>query len=108
MILLVKMEALSTGNGVTQTETDSGTYVLRLRLPGETEIDAEHHVHWTPETVDNEHMNKFKSNKCCVFHKPRAFDSSDSESDGSDTESDEEFNKKYPQFASKRYRFNLF
>lgn len=42
-------------------------------------------------TINNEHMEKKKSNKCCVFHKPRAFDESDSESDGCDSASDDEF-----------------
>ena len=42
-------------------------------------------------TVNNEHMQKKKSNKCCIFHKPKAFDESDTESDGCDSASDEEF-----------------
>lgn len=42
-------------------------------------------------TVNNEHMGKKKSNKCCIFHKPKAFDESDTESEGCDSASDEEF-----------------
>lgn len=36
-------------------------------------------------------MGKKKSNKCCIFHKPKAFDESDTESEGCDSASDEEF-----------------
>lgn len=52
-------------------------------------------VRWGEDVVDNEHMNKKKSKsrqslkdllirvECCIFHKKRRFDESDSES-GSD------------------------
>jgi hypothetical protein len=29
--------------------------------------------------VDNEHMKKKSSKKCCIFHKPRSFGESDSD-----------------------------
>lgn len=70
--------------------------ILRLRLPSE---DAK--VHWNSDVVDNEKMNKKKSNKCCIYHKPRPFDESDSESDHSDDE-EVKFRKMYPEFAGKR------
>eukprot|EP00438_Fugacium_kawagutii_P024464 Skav208078 [mRNA] locus=scaffold1800:97442:103107:- [translate_table: standard] len=44
----------------------------------------QHNVTWAEDTVDNEHMNKKKSKKCCIFSKPRAFGESSSESEGSD------------------------
>ncbi|SPR00036.1 unnamed protein product (mitochondrion) [Plasmodiophora brassicae] len=37
-------------------------------------------VQFTAETVDNEHLDKKKSKKCCIFHKKRVFGESDSES----------------------------
>ena len=37
--------------------------------------------------IDNEFMNKKKSNKCCIYHKPRRWDESDSE----ETSSSEEY-----------------
>mmetsp|Transcript_44691 Transcript_44691/g.126124 ORF Transcript_44691/g.126124 Transcript_44691/m.126124 type:complete len:132 (+) Transcript_44691:90-485(+) len=46
----------------------------------------QHHVRWTADTIDNEHMNKKKSKKCCIYHKPRAFGESSSSSSGSDLE----------------------
>eukprot|EP00887_Chlorella_sp_A99_P007687 scaffold20.g7687.t1 len=39
-------------------------------------------VKWAEGVVDNEHMNKRKSKKCCIFHKQRTFgDWSDDDSD---------------------------
>ncbi len=65
-------------------QTSSGTstgepLVLHLRgRPG---------VRWTEETIDNEHMNKKSSKRCCIFHKVKKFAESDSD------ESDEEVEK---------------
>ncbi len=41
-------------------------------------------VRWSQDVVDNEHMNKKKSKKCCIYHKPRVF------GEWSDTDSDDE------------------
>ena len=49
--------------------------VLRLRL------DPRPHVKWDEDVVDNEHMNKKSSKRCCIFHKKRAFGESSSESE---------------------------
>ena len=39
--------------------------------------------------VDNEHLNKKKSKKCCIYKKPKRFDESDTESsEGSHDEDD--------------------
>ncbi|CEM33346.1 unnamed protein product [Vitrella brassicaformis CCMP3155] len=43
-----------------------------------------HNVTWEEGTVDNEHMDKKKSKKCCIYHKPREFGESSSESEGDD------------------------
>jgi len=48
-------------------------------------------IQWEEGTIDNEHMNKKKSSRCCIYHKPRKFDESSDES-GSDC--DEEHCKK--------------
>merc|ERR1711879_603551 len=42
--------------------------------------DPNHRVHWTNDTVDNEGLGRKKSKKCCIFHKKREWDESDSES----------------------------
>ena len=39
--------------------------VIRLKLK------ADKHVHWTEDTIDNEHMNKRKSKICCIFEKQK-------------------------------------
>ncbi|XP_054709908.1 E3 ubiquitin-protein ligase PPP1R11-like [Uloborus diversus] len=38
-------------------------------------------VAFSPDTVDNENMNKKKSKCCCIYEKPREFGESSSESD---------------------------
>ena len=42
-------------------------------------------VTWAPDTVNNEFHNKKKSNKCCIYKKPRKFGESSSSSSGEDT-----------------------
>lgn len=43
-----------------QTDEASRQAVLRLK--------PERRVHWDGSVIDNEHLNKKKSNKCCIFH----------------------------------------
>lgn len=67
------------------SSTGPPTQVLTLREP------EDNRVQWTDDTVDNENMGKQKSNKCCIYKKPRTFGESSSESsyDGNDDSSDE-------------------
>ncbi|KAA0154965.1 hypothetical protein FNF27_02957 [Cafeteria roenbergensis] len=44
-------------------------------------------VRWTGETVDNEELGKRSSKICCIYHKPKAFGDSSSDSE-SGSESD--------------------
>ncbi len=37
-----------------------------------------HGVTWSTDVIDNEHMEKRSSKACCIFHKPRGYDESDS------------------------------
>eukprot|EP00913_Durusdinium_trenchii_P025128 g23587.t1 len=72
----------------TQVQTQQGTPTLHLVFNEQSvkiTIDSlEAKVTWAEDTVDNEHLNKKKSKKCCIFSKPRAFGESSSESEGSD------------------------
>ena len=43
-------------------------------------------VIWDEDVVNNEHMNKKSSNRCCIFHKARRYDESDSSESDSDIE----------------------
>eukprot|EP00898_Chlorokybus_atmophyticus_P004462 jgi/Chlat1/5016/Chrsp32S04938 len=43
-------------------------------------------VKWADDTVDNEGLNRRSSKKCCIYHKPRAFGDSSSESSGNEDE----------------------
>jgi len=46
----------------------------------------EKRVTWHESVIDNEHMNKRKSKKCCIFHRSRSQYESSSEEDSSDSE----------------------
>ena len=50
-------------------------------------LSAAPHVQWAEGTVDNEHLNRKSSKRCCIFHKPKKFGESSSESE-SEGESD--------------------
>ncbi|KAL9940458.1 hypothetical protein V8E36_001163 [Tilletia maclaganii] len=96
---------------INATESDEATTngqpqaVLRLRGAAPTQeadrgqgsSSQRRRVVWADDTVDNEHLGKKSSKICCIYHKPRAFDESDSDessdsegsgSDSSDPESD--------------------
>mmetsp|Transcript_17728 Transcript_17728/g.35379 ORF Transcript_17728/g.35379 Transcript_17728/m.35379 type:complete len:153 (+) Transcript_17728:157-615(+) len=45
------------------------------------------HVVWTDGTVDNEGLNRKSSKRCCIYHKPRAFGESSTESSSEDEDS---------------------
>jgi protein phosphatase 1 regulatory subunit 11 len=36
-------------------------------------------VQWNDNVVDNENLGRKRSNICCIYHKPRSWDDSDSE-----------------------------
>ncbi|KAJ1307299.1 hypothetical protein OPQ81_001409 [Rhizoctonia solani] len=44
-------------------------------------------VMWGADVVDNEGCGKKKSKICCIYHKPRRFDESSSESSGDESDS---------------------
>lgn len=51
--------------------------MVKLKKPENKKV-----VKWTANTIDNENMNKRKSNCCCIYKKPKVnFDDSSSESD---------------------------
>merc|ERR1712050_445313 len=78
----------------TQTITSSNENrdtVPTLRLTAETSSSQPRRgIRWTEDTVDNEHLGRKSSKKCCIFHKPKA-DPRDSTSEESDS-SDEDVN----------------
>lgn len=61
-------------------------FVCVCKLRQREEVDSAHpSITWDKDVIDNEHMNKKSSKKCCIFHKARSFGESDSdESDRSD------------------------
>ena len=69
--------------GTITTSDDAPVYTLRL-------TSTRPHVTWDESTVDNEGLGRKSSKRCCIFHKPREFgeSSSESEIDDSDDDSD--------------------
>lgn len=60
---------------ITTTETStSEPEVLRLTLRGRN------NVRWDESVVDNEGLGRKSSKRCCIFHKPRAFGESSTDS----------------------------
>ena len=45
-------------------------------------------VTWHESVIDNEHMNKRKSNICCIFHKKQDFSDSSCDEETSDSDND--------------------
>lgn len=71
--------------------------VLRLRAPDISNSDVNNAgITWDSSVIDNEHLDKKSSKKCCIFHKKRRFDESDTESEGEDSDSEDEFRKLHP------------
>jgi hypothetical protein len=73
-------------------------FLVKLRQrEAEAEAEANEHVTWDKDVVDNEHMNKKSSKKCCIFHKARSFGESDS--DESDRYDDGNFPFEHVSFS---------
>ena len=70
----------------TQTQTQTQTVeLLVLNIRENKEVINKKKVTWHESVIDNEHMNKRKSKKCCIFHKNQECYSS-SEEDTSDSD----------------------
>lgn len=75
-----RVEEKEQGEGGQQEEGSSHQSTVTLRM---VHPHRPHAVRWTDDTIDNEHMGKKKSKKCCIYHKPRQFgDWSDTDSEG--------------------------
>lgn len=70
----------ATGSAVVVQESDERTAqpTMRLKLH---KPKSKKKVAWSPDTVDNEHMNKKKSKCCCIYRKPHEFGESSSDSE---------------------------
>jgi len=71
---------------ITARETAPERVVITARLP-EVEIEQpRRRVMFTEDTVDNEGLGRKSTKVCCIYHKPKLFGESSSESDSSDDE----------------------
>ncbi|ORX35793.1 phosphatase inhibitor-domain-containing protein [Kockovaella imperatae] len=59
-------------------------------------------VMWTDETVDNEGMGKKKSKICCIYHRPKAYDESSTESDSSCSEGESHSHQRRQRTSGKQ------
>ncbi|KAK1924332.1 phosphatase inhibitor-domain-containing protein [Papiliotrema laurentii] len=84
-----------------RSETREAVGVLRLRGgPARRQ-----RVMWSEGTIDNEGMGKKKSKICCIYHRPKAFDESSSESSsGSEGEGSKKAQDKTPHNQGQRLR----
>ena len=81
----------------TSTSTESQTVTMTItKTEEEGKSEHEMHVTWDESVIDNEFMNKKKSNKCCIYHKPRRWDESDSDETSSSEEYHNDPNYKKP------------
>lgn len=71
---VVEEETKSDGEAV--APAPAPTLVLRLNLRP--------HISFANDTVDNEHLGRKSSKRCCIYHKKRPFGESSTESSGSD------------------------
>jgi len=71
---------------VTLQRTDS--QIMRLRLK-----KKKRNLKWSEEVVDNEGLGKKKSNKCCIYHKSRAFGESSSEESCSSDDDENDYER---------------
>ena len=72
-------------------EKKSPRLVLRLK--------ARKHISFSEDTIDNEHLHKKKSKRCCIFHKRREFGESSTESEASTDYDSENSTKQRPRSA---------
>ena len=81
-------------NTMTQTVTMTET---KEEEEEKSKEKKEIHVTWDESVIDNEFMNKKKSNKCCIYHKPRRWDESDTEETDSSSDYHNDPNYKKPK-----------
>ena len=71
----------------TQIQTQTQTVeLLVLNIRENKEVINRKKVTWHESVIDNEHMNKRKSKKCCIFHKYQECYDTSSEEDTSDSD----------------------
>ncbi|KAL0487367.1 ppp1r11 [Acrasis kona] len=83
------MSNISTVNTTSEVQTitpQERSAVIKLKAKKAEESPSKG-VKWTEDTEDNEFKKMRTSKKCCIFHKKRRFDESDS--DESDSEDEE-------------------
>ncbi|CAL5224449.1 g7138 [Coccomyxa viridis] len=67
---LVSQVHAPAANPTSSTQPSGITEIITLRLAPRRKKKA---VKWAGDVVDNEHLNKRSSKKCCIFHKQQPF-----------------------------------
>lgn len=76
---------METAVGVT-TEVSSPRTASKPKLVLKLKEKKSPTIRWSDDTVDNEHLGRKSSKRCCIFHKNKVFGESDSDESDSDTE----------------------
>ncbi|KAJ1451188.1 phosphatase inhibitor-domain-containing protein [Pelagophyceae sp. CCMP2097] len=79
-VLLAAEEAAAAAAAAAPAEAAPARLVLRLR--------PRRRITFSADTVDNEHLRRKKSKRCCIFQKPREFGESSTESSASESATD--------------------
>ena len=77
------IRAMASTTAVTEESVPQQVLVLKLKKAPT--------ITWTEDTVDNENLGRKNSKRCCIFHKVKKFDESDSdETDSGDDDGDDQ------------------
>ena len=68
------------------TQLETQTVVTAPAAPLILTLQNRPEVTWTDDTIDNEHLGRRSSKRCCIFHKIKRFGESDSDETSSDEE----------------------
>ncbi|KAF7312672.1 hypothetical protein MIND_00281500 [Mycena indigotica] len=92
------------GSGEVSDSGEGPSEVGTLRLRGELppRSAGRRRVVWDADVVDNEGCGRKSSKICCIYHKPRNFDESSSESDSSDSGDDSSGEEYDARIAARR------
>jgi protein phosphatase 1 regulatory subunit 11 len=101
-----EMSSEQVSTSTSTSEENIISYRLRIRRsPSPLLVDPndapDSRVRWQEGVIDNEHLNKKSSKKCCIFTKKRAFDESSSEESEEERHQKEVYKRKVFRMKSK-------
>ncbi|TPX42603.1 hypothetical protein SeMB42_g03228 [Synchytrium endobioticum] len=101
--ITIKVDEADKSGG--ESSSDEQYVAGTLRLQGGDAKPARK-VKWRESVIDNEGMDKKKSNLCCIYHKPYSFDDSDSSDYSTSDEDDPNVPNRYERKPKYKKRAN--